>query len=90
LFVAVTEPFDCEDCNTLLGQAARAIQTHLDALASLGQAVLTNREDISDLEKVFRDARQARKEAVENYQFHYAAHIEKFSAAGGYNEPSSP
>ena len=73
----------CDACDTLLGQAARAVHAHMDAIARLEQAVLEDRDDISDLERTFRNARQARKEAVEDYHSHCATHVVAYRTAGG-------
>jgi hypothetical protein len=77
----------CGECEVLFGLAARAMQTHLAALARVERAVLENREDISDLEEALRDACQARAEAVDNYQLHCAMHVAKYRVAGRVDEP---
>jgi hypothetical protein len=73
----------CDECDNLFGQAARAIEDNLCAMGRIEKAVLENREDISELERVVRDTRQARREAVENYQLHCATHTAKYRTEGG-------
>jgi hypothetical protein len=68
----------CDACDILFGQAARAVEESLLAMGCIGKAVLENREDISELERVVRDTRQARREAVENYQSHCATHTANY------------
>ncbi len=80
-------PSGCGECEVLFGLAARAMQTHLGALARVERAVLENRDDISDLEEVLHDACQARAEAVDNYHLHCAMHFAKYRVAGSIDEP---
>lgn len=86
----MTSGSGCAECDTLFGQAARAIEAHLHATANIEQAVLEDQEDLSGLEKACRDTRQARKEAVEDYQLHYATHSAKYRTAGGSSSPQRP
>lgn len=78
---------ECIDCTRLLGQAARAIQAHLEAMRRLEQAVLDSVEDISDEQAAFYDARESRMKAVEDYQFHCATHLAKYLTANSSAEP---
>jgi hypothetical protein len=80
-------PSGCNECETLFGRAFRAIHNHLVALERVERAVLEGRDDMSDLEEALRDASQARRDAVENYQLHCAMHVAKYRVAGGSDEP---
>jgi hypothetical protein len=58
------------------------VEESLLAMGRIGKAVLENREDISELERVIRDTRQACREAVGNYESHRATHTAKYRTDG--------
>jgi hypothetical protein len=72
----VMEAFGCEECRILLGEAARAIRAHAEALTAFGDAARRNAktDTLAQMRSAVRTTSIARETATERYENHMSAH----------------